>query len=245
MSFSLLSTIVSIARMAHNDEYLVPLDDQRVFGAGIKRKRVQFVPAAPTDNLQPAPPVIHERNAGDRYLSIVLPSESRKENGAAYTLSSSNESTDATSQILPVEDVVCSVCHFPIDSLPSTSSKPHEASLVHQVCLTNSHPPSHLDRTSHGLKYLFSYGWNPDSRLGLGPKGEGIREPLKGKVKNDTVGLGVKAARKTRLVVENKVQTLDAKGLRKRDVEDRKKRERLQEMFYGNGELERYLGPNG
>ena len=247
MSLSSLSSlnVISTARMAHDDEYIIPLNDQRVFGAGIKRKRVQFVPAAPPDTLQPAPPAIHERNAGDRYLSIVLPSESRKKNGSAHALTSSDESTDAISQTLPVEDIICSVCHLPIGPLPSTPSRPHETSLVHQVCITNSHPPSHLDRTSHGLKYLSSYGWDPDSRLGLGAKGEGIREPLKGKAKNDTVGLGVKAAKKTRLVAENKLQTLDAKGLRKRSVEDRKKRERLQEMFYGNGELEKYLGPNG
>ena len=231
--------------MAHDDESILPLDDQRVFGAGIKRKRVHFVSAAPADVLEPTPSATPERSAGERYLSIVLPCESREKNGSAHTLASPSGSMDAISQTLPVEDVVCSVCHVPIHPLPSTPSKPHETSLVHQVCITNSYPPSHLDRTSHGLKYLSSYGWDPDSRLGLGAKGEGIREPLKGKLKNDTVGLGVKAARKTSLVVENKVERLDAKGVRKRDSEDRKKRERLQEMFYGNGELERYLGPNG
>ena len=78
--------------------------------------------------------------------------------------------------------------------------------------------------------------------LGLGANGEGIRAPLKGVMKNDTVGLGVKKGQ----VGEKKVvRRLDAKGVRRKDDEDRKRGEKLQEMFYGNLDVERYLGLNG
>lgn len=54
------------------DKYLIPLQDQRIFGAGIKGKRVHFIPPTtdyPTDPSKPSKP----SKAGDRYLSIVLP----------------------------------------------------------------------------------------------------------------------------------------------------------------------------
>ena len=225
--------------MEQDEEYFIPAEDQRLFGAGIKRKRVQFVPAATVKNSQAEPPATSTCNAGDRYLSIVLPSERGKQSEPTRT-------TEATSQTATTEDPICNICNLPLISVSSTSllaSKPHETSLVHQVCLVQSHPPSHLDRTRTGLKYLSSYGWDPDSRLGLGAKGEGIRAPIKGKIKNDTVGLGVKQGQKKRQMIEKKeVLKLDAKGLRKKEVEEKKRREKLQELFYGSGDLEKYLG---
>lgn len=96
------------------------------------------------------------------------------------------------------------------------------------------------------MKYLTSYGWDPDSRLGLGAKGEGILAPVKAKVKSDTVGLGVvfpKGVDKRKM--EKKVEKLDAKRVRKMEEEGKKRRERLQELFYRNDDLERYLGKAG
>jgi hypothetical protein len=58
-----------------DDEYEIPLEDQRVFGAGIKRKRVAFVPstqaafdAAKTGGVPSA-----GQSVSDIYLSIVQP----------------------------------------------------------------------------------------------------------------------------------------------------------------------------
>ena len=108
-------------------------------------------------------------------------------------------STDTVEPPKESAQTYCDVCNLPISDPQSqsqqeptsTSTRPHEASLAHQVCLKHSHPPSHLDRTRAGMRYLSTYGWNPDSRLGLGAPGrEGIREPLKGRIKHDTAGLG-------------------------------------------------------
>lgn len=234
--------------MAHDEEYFVPAEDQRVFGAGIKRKRVAFVPAATAESPLLAPWETRSGNAADRYLSIVFPSATRNHNESIRTSALHTKAAGAASPTANVEDSICDICNLPVNSDSDTSlvaSKPHESSLVHQLCLAYSHPPSHLDRSRHGLKYLSSYGWDPDSRLGLGANGEGIRDPLKGVMKNNTVGLGVKQGMKKGQVVEQKVvQRLDVKGVRKKDDEDRKRREKLQRMFYGNSDVDRYLGSN-
>ena len=106
--------------------------------------------------------------------------------------------TVATEQQLDLEGAFCEICNFPINPQAATASTAianHESTIAHMVCLAHSHPPSHLDRTRQGFKYLSAYGWDPDSRQGLGVTGEGIRAPVKAKMKNDTVGLGVKVKR--------------------------------------------------
>ena len=219
--------------MDDGEEYIIPLQDQRVFGAGIKRKRVQFVPAA-TDSSQPALPPTTTRNAGQRYLSIVL-------GGAA---NKTEDTADARAKLdFPTpEPQVCKICHLALPETSNEESKPHETSLVHQICLEHSHPPSHLDRNHVGLRYLSSHGWDPDSRLGLGAKGDGVRVPIKGKVKNDTIGLGVERVVRKGEAVPKKVERLDAKGMRRKEMEGKKRGERLQRMFYGDDNLEKYLG---
>ncbi|MCJ1366158.1 hypothetical protein MMC16_005284 [Acarospora aff. strigata] len=227
-------------------EYTVPLQDQRVFGAGIKRKRVQFIPAT-TD----AP--VHSRDwtkhgqAGNRYLSIVMPSSRSSDQDRSASREERKEHPDG-STLSSIDAPLCQICSLPIPQYPvnvTCASKPHEASLAHQVCLAHSHPPSHLERSRPGLRYLTSYGWDPDSRLGLGTAGHGIRAPIKPKVKNDTVGLGVKEprkeARQRRRAIEE--EKLDAGKVRKREAAIRKKRDSLQELFYGSEDLERYLAP--
>ena len=222
------------------------LQDQKVFGTGLKRKRVQFVPAAALEDEPATVPKPSARNAGDRYLSIVLPNEGQKVGKAGKI--SHDPAQAASKSGTTEEDTMCEICHLPVNSIADSSlpaQRPHETSLVHQVCLAQSHPPSHLDRSRVGLKYLSSYGWDPDSRLGLGVRGEGIRVPIKPKIKNDTVGLGVRAAQQKGLLVEKKkIERLDEKGVRKKEAGQRKKREKLQEMFYRNEDLERYLGSN-
>ncbi|KAK2766751.1 hypothetical protein FQN54_006065 [Arachnomyces sp. PD_36] len=255
-----------------DDDYFIPLEDQRVFGAGIKRKRVQFVPSTdPNLSTTSEPEKAPSSSVGDTYLSIVLkrsksePAEQDKSTKDRDSTSSGPEPApdgDHTDP-LPVETETeprsssqpapttttpstCEICNLPLHSTTSNTSH-HDTSIAHQVCLQHSHPPSHLDRSRSGLKYLSSYGWDPDSRLGLGARGEGIRQPLKGKVKNDTVGLGVPEkgegwVRERRKAKEREETPLNAKEVRRREVEGRKKGERLREMFYRNDDVEKYLG---
>ena len=236
--------------MSDDEEYCIPLQDQRVFGAGLKRKRIQFVPATSTASTLPAPQLPATKNAGQRYLSIVLGEAGIRTEVKADQEVLSDVTSSAEIAYLPeaAKDAHCEICNLPITSIKDIStgeSKPHETSLVHQFCLEHSHPPSNLDRTRTGLKYLSSYGWDPDSRLGLGAKGEGVRVPLKAKVKNDTVGLGVARANIKGQPVAKKIERLDAKGVRRKELEGKKRGERLQQMFYGKDDVEKYLGAEG
>ncbi len=233
--------------MSQDDEdYHLPLQDQRVFGAGIKRKRVPFVRA---QSQPPTPPPsqtrLQKQTLGDRYLAIVLPQGLDK--GSDIPERAVNAEQDGRPSDEEEEEAVCAVCRLPITTETSTAlaSRAHEASLAHQVCLTHSDPPSHLDRAHVGLRYLSSYGWDPDGRRGLGARGTGIRVPVKGKVKNDTVGLGVKDVDRGRVQKEARQKIpMSAKQVRKQEAVEKERDRRLREAFYGR-DLEAYLGPGG
>ena len=263
-STSLHNNSITCAGMSDDETYEIPLQDQRVFGAGIKRKRVKFIPSSSSSST-PAPSTTPSKSVSDLYMSLVLPhdappaEESAQSTPVPITLPTSLADTSTSS-----DSQVCEICSLPIsatstsavantqdddDDLPLSAypnthprpkSRPHEASLAHQVCLTHSHPPSHLDRTRKGLAYLSSYGWDPDSRLGLGSEGQGIAFPIKTKPKDDKLGIGVvvpKSAEKRK----EKLEKLDAGRVRKAYEKERKKGERLREMFYMSDDVERHL----
>lgn len=85
------------------------------------------------------------------------------------------------------------------------------------------------------------------------PGREGIREPVKGRMKRDTVGLGNEIPSyppgtevdRGRGREGGRVQKLNAKEVRKGHLQERRKGERLREMFYRSEDLERYLGGSG
>ncbi|EAW12937.1 putative G-patch domain protein [Aspergillus clavatus NRRL 1] len=253
-----------------DEDYFLPLEDQRVFGAGIRRKRVQFVRASeheltttttatppPTTTTTTSTPPSTTPSSGpsiaNKYLSIVL-----KNNPQPTETASAPPSPSPVPAPAPTPR--CDVCnlllinegssHLKPDTDTHTGvAKPHEASLAHQLCLAHSHPPSHLDRTRHGLRYLSAYGWDPDSRVGLGAPGrEGIREPLKGRLKVDTVGLGAEVGREGKgkkgaaaAGTPTKVQKLNAKEVRKGHFDAKRRGQRLREIFYQNDDVQRYL----
>ncbi|TVY83798.1 hypothetical protein LSUE1_G001899 [Lachnellula suecica] len=238
-----------------DDTYEIPLQDQRVFGAGIKRRRVHFVPSSST-----APSIATSttpaKSVSDLYLKLVLPGDSKERAGEneGFQTAAADSGVSSTSQgEAAVESQVCEICNLPISDLqdtkqidllskrPSSKSR-HEASLAHQVCLEHSHPPSHLDRDRKGLAYLSSYGWDPDSRLGLGASGQGIQFPIKTKPKDDKMGIGVKLPKPGEIKKKEKIKKMDAKQCQKLHVKDRKKTAKLREMFYRNEEVDRYLG---
>ncbi len=206
----------------------------------MKRKLIEFVAAAQDSTHTPIKPT-RPIPAGERYLSIVFkdgtPSKKIGTTGIEDGLLERPTGHPPESK-----DALCGICNLPVH-VPEREGlgtpKLHEASIAHMVCLKHSHPPSDLDRNRLGLKCLSSYGWDPESRLGLGTNGEGIRAPIKVKVKNDTMGLGVHLKEGTR-VQERKRKPLDAKQARKRDLESKKKTESLQEMFYGNDDVWKY-----
>ncbi len=233
------------------DDYFFPLQNQRAFGAGTRRTQINFVSPREPRSLQLRAP---KPGAGDRYLAIVLGQNAGNE-GAKELQSEKvqHRSGDSKSGVgKPGGQSVCEICNSPIladavalDGLETTDVKPHEASLVHQVCLEHSHPPSHLDRNRQGLKYLSRYGWDPDSRQGLGATGTGIRDPIKAKPKNNTLGVGAMTLAPPSKVIKLPPKKLDAKKVREAEVKGWEHRERLRNMFYQSDEVDRYLGSSG
>ncbi|KAI2624176.1 hypothetical protein GGR54DRAFT_595331 [Hypoxylon sp. NC1633] len=219
-------------------EYDIPLQHKQPFGSGLKRKRVVFVPAS-SGNLNTTEENVSAKpsqSVADLYLSIVLPQEKESSQSASPASSSSINTPQ-----------ICEICQLPVQKGSEASGKtkdsarPHEASIAHQVCLSHSHPPSAVDRSRLGLSVLQSQGWDPDSRKGLGIEQQGMQYPIKVKQKNDTLGIGVRVP-KDLPAKKEKAQTFDAKKMRKMALEDKKKREKLRRQFYGNPDVERYLG---
>ncbi|KAI6878531.1 hypothetical protein KC360_g8528 [Hortaea werneckii] len=245
---------------AEEDEYEIPLRDQRYFGAGIKRKRIQFVPSSSTHDSQqstslPTTPA-SSSSAADKYLSIVLKNNPKQEDpvGPTSTPPTQDESTtrppsphakwinNATpTSTATLEPSTCPTCHRPI--LPGQELQ-HQSSLTHQIALTHSHPPSHLDRRHKGFAVLESQGWDPDSRVGLGADGNtGRLYPIRAREKKDRVGLGGTVDIESAVAkAKGKAEKLDAGKVRERDQEGRRKAEGLRNAFYRSEEVERYLG---
>lgn len=214
-----------------DDEYEIPLQNQRVFGAGIKRKRVQFVPAK-QDLSSSAKQEKSSVSVSDAYLSLVLPR--------------SHPSSNRTSQDSPLDERACEVCHLPIrseagDGVPDSSARSHDTSIAHQVCLEHSHPPSHIDRKRKGLLYMQNHGFDVDARKGLGVQAQGIKHPIKIARKEDTLGIGAKLPQ-GKLPKKKEIKTLDAKKVRKKHEEDGQSLARLRDAFYQSEDVERYLG---
>ena len=93
-----------------DDSYEIPLRDQRYFGAGLKRKRVQFVASTKPD---PAPSAVTSTNslgstASERYLSIVF-SKTRSESPITAAAVESGNSTDQA-HLLPSQNATADNC---------------------------------------------------------------------------------------------------------------------------------------
>ncbi|KAK3691812.1 hypothetical protein LTR37_018411 [Vermiconidia calcicola] len=240
-----------MAAVQEDDEYEIPLRDQRYFGAGIKRKRVKFVSSTSNEAAVQSLPTTPSQSAADKYLSIVFNKAVPDERSASAPPSEStsgatgNEQDDPqiTIAIARSEDVVttCDICQRPITA--AYSARKHESSIAHQICLQHSHPPSNIDRRRKGLAVLENQGWDVDSREGLGAEGEGILYPIKAKENPQRAGLGADFTR--RAVKVEKAPKLDAGKVRMKEKEGKKKAERLRNAFYRSDDVEKYLGGGG
>lgn len=225
----------------------VPLHHMKPFGSGLRRNEIKFVPASNEEStvIENENSKSSGQNIRDFYLNMVLKKS---------TISNGETSTEPARETQETDIEVCEVCKMPITSTSSTNSKSHqpnnagkashhEASIVHQVCLTHSHPPSALDRNRMGLSVLEAAGWDPDARTGLGATGQGVQFPIKAKAKEDRLGVGVVVPKDFRVKKQKeKPKMLDAKKVRKMAVDDRKRTDKLQQQIFGKVDLEKYLG---
>ncbi|KAL7942593.1 hypothetical protein V8C42DRAFT_354722 [Trichoderma barbatum] len=224
-----------------SDDEDIPLHHKRPFGAGLKRKKVEFVKATDADASNTIKNLGKQSaSIGDVYANIVLGSSSRGSSSKPEATSDEkdDQKEDSVEKESESEPPTCPICSLPI----TTTLQQHEASLAHQVSLEHSHPPSALDRSRMGLRALESQGWDPDSRLGLGRDGEGTRFPIKVARKEDTLGIGARTQPKE---VKEKPRPLTGKEMRALADKERRKGERLQAEIYGRLDVEKYLRGNG
>jgi len=226
-----------MATFINDDEYEVPLRDQRYFGSGLKRKRVKFVPSVSTtesaQSARPAPSI----SVADRYRAAVLKKAVADVSEDATQRIERGQGLAAADPSTNESDTACEICHRSIKSNDSTVA--HHSSIAHQICLKHSHPPSHLDRRRKGLALLESQGWDPDSRQGLGSRRDGMRYPIKVTENPKRVGLGMRLAPPKAV---EKAAKLDAGKVRMMEKEGKKKADRLREFFYSSEDVIRYLG---
>lgn len=145
---------------------------------------------------------------------------------------------------------LCGICG---EAVKETDHRIHFISPAHQAALPRAPTPSAIDRTRMGLKYMQNYGWDVDARIGLGARGEGMLFPLVPKEKRDKLGLGVdknaeerrKGLLRGRGVAKPGEIRLDAGKIQKLAKVEKRKHDKLQRMFYGNDEVEKYLGELG
>jgi len=233
------------------DDYDVetPLEHVRPFGSGLHRKQVAFVPASGDGQLNSTDATVASgsrphQDVSDVYLGMVLPEDVKRQPAADPSL--------RTAKGLTPTPELCEVCRLPLGSLaPEDISRTedgtvraatsHESSFAHQLCLPHSHPPSALDRSRMGLAYLETYGWDPDARKGLGAVQQGIQYPVKSKVKDDKLGIGMAVPKN--LPPKKKEQLLDAKKVRKMEAEENRRAARIRQQLFMRDDLEKYLGP--
>jgi hypothetical protein len=203
----------------------VPFVQQHAYGRGLWKNPITFVSAAPAV----APPGTSTANGttmAEKYLAIIFPNGQPQPNPEAYPL--------------------CGICGDPVKE---TDQRTHYLSPAHQAALPRAPIPSAIDRTRMGLKYMEKHGYDVDARLGLGASGQGMLFPLVPKEKRDKLGLGIDKKEHTKRrnlggasAYEVKHGKLDAGKVRKLAQVEKKKHARLQRMFYGNDEVEKYLG---
>ena len=238
-----------MASATDDDEYEIPLRDQRFFGAGLKRSRVRFVPSTSTEATVQSLPATPSESASDRYLSIVFGNAAAAERSSSVPPNTSpiqkgcidEDSSTGRSKEEESSDT-CDICGRQITS--SDTAVAHESSIARQICLKHSYPPSHLDRRRQGLAVLESQGWDPDSRTGLGIEGQGILHPIKAKENPGKAGLGMKLKDLKAKSAEKPVK-LDAGKVRLMETDGKKRAAKLRSDLYRSEDMEKYLGAEG
>jgi hypothetical protein len=211
-------------RFDDTDVSTIPFVQHPAYGRGLWKNPIQFVSAAPDAPIK-APPG-NGNTMAEKYLAIMFPNGQPQPKPEAYP--------------------TCGICGEPVKE---QDQRMHFLSPAHQAALPRAPIPSAIDRTRMGLKYMSKHGFDVDARVGLGVSGQGMLFPLVPKEKRDKFGLGIdkKEHEKKRALggasaADVKEGRLDAGKIRKLAKVERKRHDKLQKMFYGNDEVEKYLG---
>ncbi|KAH9865642.1 hypothetical protein J1614_009228 [Plenodomus biglobosus] len=204
----------------------VPFVQQHPFGRGLWKNPISFVPAAADDAVPTTVSSTLGKTMAEKYLAIMFPNGQPQPKPEAYPL--------------------CGICGEPVKE---TDQRIHYLSPAHQAALPRAPIPSAIDRTRMGLKYMEKHGYNVDARVGLGAAGQGMLFPLVPKEKRDKLGLGIDKKEHTKRRAlggatdfEVRQGKLDAGKIQKLAKVEKRRHDKLQKLFYGNDEVEKYLG---
>jgi hypothetical protein len=206
------------------DVTTIPFAQQPAYGRGLWKNPIQFVSAAPETSITQAPG--NGNTLAEKYLAIMFPNGQPQPRAEAYP--------------------ACGICGEPVKE---QDQRMHFLSPAHQAALPRAPIPSAIDRKRMGLKYMSKHGYDVDARVGLGASGQGMLFPLVPKEKRDKFGLGIdkkeyekKKALGGASAADVREGRLDAGKVRKLANVEKRKHDKLQRMFYGNDEVEKYLG---
>ncbi|KAK8010476.1 g-patch domain-containing protein [Apiospora arundinis] len=143
-----------------------------------------------------------------------------------------------------IQDMYLNIVMPPRD----TASAPPDNPVSRRICEHIKSAWSTL--IPHRLSIGHAWAWPSSSHRvgiqmqggGLGASQQGVQYPIKAKPKEDTLGIGVQVPKDLEKWKKEKPQKLDAAKVRKKVAEDKKRREKLQQQFYGNPDIEKYLG---
>ncbi len=233
-----------------------PLHRLPAFDTGLRRQRIAFVKAGETLSSPASSPAcaVPSDNVAAVYLGIVL-------GGAAAAQTDENAATPRPQSAPPglaassPPAFFCEACRLPLPSSSPAAVADHESSLVHQVALGHSKPPSALDRSRFGLAVMAAQGWDPDSGLGLGRDQQGMPYPIRARARPDRQALGADAPRDGDIASPSSSATVPStaagvpqnsrKHRRKMEEDRRRRHDRLREQIMGNRDLDKYLRPEG
>jgi len=203
-----------------------------------KRPEIQFREESQLETVEPGrePKPDHGKVVASFYRSITTPPVT-----VPFTPPAEQQDADSSNDedVLllegPPTPMPCPVCNLPLPSDPQLLRQ-HNRSTAHLSRVIDPRPqplkPLPLDAYRVGYKVLASQGWSEKDREGLGAEGNrGRREPVKpSRVKNDTVGLGIKAGKVKEVARENKGMA-SGKEIRRRHEREKKLHRALMEYM--------------
>ena len=163
-------------------------------------------------------PEIRFQQESQSVQELEAPKDDRGEIVASFYRSITENTTPPSSEVIIIDDdppsppveELCPTCHLPLPSSPRLRRK-HHSTTAHLAKVVDTRPPPvkplPIDRSSYGYKVLLLQGWSDKDRHGIGSEdNKGRREPVKAsRVKNDTVGLGIKGKKIKEVKTEKKL----------------------------------------
>jgi len=120
-------------------------------------------------------------------VDLLVASSHQPSQSSADNVSVRSRKKRKRSVIEEAEKFYCSICQLEVNSLQVHE---HNLSTVHQFNsqFRSTDIPYSIPHTNKGFQLLMKGGWNPEH--GLGPGGQGVRQPVKTILKRDREGLG-------------------------------------------------------